>query len=622
MKVLFRSLGFRLALGFGAVFVMMAASAVIAFFQFQQLDAAYNQALEDQAFNIALAGNLAENTAKRDALMRKYILTDDINDYQQAENIGATLQRGLGDIKKVLTTADENAIHERLQGDMLTLNQVQSDVLVAWRTANKERALQRLAEGEVVGARVDVAVNELKVEMIAAADLTAETLAKQTLQAQLYMGALSAAALVLGILFAILTTRQVVRPVRAVADAARRLAAGDLTHSDMQVRSSIAEITEMARSVHLAIGNLREAVAAVADTAQQVAATADQLGSTSEQAAKASQEVAGAVAQIAGRAQEQTTTTHAAAEAMTMLQQSVAQIARGAGEQASGVQEAAEDVDRVMEKVDAVTAGVAVVANASGRASDAAQAGAKVVVQTVGGIRDLRQAVQQAAAQVKSLGDASRQIGEITQVIEEISDQTNLLALNAAIEAARAGEAGRGFAVVADEIRRLAERSVKSAADIGRLLDGIQKGVAGVTRAMEEGTSRASASVTLAESTGKALDEIAAAVAVTHQGMTDIDRAVVTVADSARRMATAMQSVAAVTEENSASAEEMAAGAEQVLGSMSEVSAGAQESAAAAEEVSAAMEEITASSEEIAASAQVLTGASEQLQRLIGRFRM
>ena len=85
---------------------------------------------------------------------------------------------------------------------------------------------------------------------------------------------------------------------------------------------------------------------------------------------------------------------------------------------------------------------------------------------------------------IKTLGEASVEIGKVIKVITSIAQQTNLLALNATIEAARAGEAGKGFAVVANEVKELAKQTAQATEDISQRIEAIQAGSEGAVEAI------------------------------------------------------------------------------------------------------------------------------------------
>jgi len=109
---------------------------------------------------------------------------------------------------------------------------------------------------------------------------------------------------------------------------------------------------------------------------------------------------------------------------------------------------------------------------------------------------------------VRSLGERSKHIGEIVNVINDIADQTNLLALNAAIETARAGEQGRGFAVVADEVRKLAERTAHATSEIGNMIKAIQSEVNNAVDSIETATKKVNVGVELSAHAGGSLKRI------------------------------------------------------------------------------------------------------------------
>lgn len=139
---------------------------------------------------------------------------------------------------------------------------------------------------------------------------------------------------------------------------------------------------------------------------------------------------------------------------------------------------------------------------------DAAEKGAQAVTNSIRGMNDIREQIQETSKRIKRLGESSQEIGEIVELISDITEQTNVLALNAAIQAASAGDAGRGFTVVAEEVQRLAERSGEATKQIAAIVKTIQTDTQDAVSAMESSTRGVVDGAKLSDNAGQALAEI------------------------------------------------------------------------------------------------------------------
>lgn len=268
------------------------------------------------------------------------------------------------------------------------------------------------------------------------------------------------------------------------------------------------------------------------------------------------------------------------ASAATQLSAASEQIATGAEEvaaQAGTVATASEEMAATSTEI-ARNCGMA--ADESRTANDTALAGATVVDGTITAMLQIAEKVKESAQAVGSLGSRSDQIGQIIGTIEDIADQTNLLALNAAIEAARAGDHGRGFAVVADEVRALAERTTKATREIGEMIKAIQNETREVVVAMEERVRDVETGSDEAAKSGEALKEIQDRINAVNMQVS--------------QMATAA-------EQQTATTAEITSNITQITQVVQDTAKGAQESAE---------------------SAAQLASLADELQQMIGQFRI
>jgi methyl-accepting chemotaxis protein len=290
----------------------------------------------------------------------------------------------------------------------------------------------------------------------------------------------------------------------------RRIAAGDLT----------TEVTCAPGDTTSVLAGMKEMQQTLRKMIDEIVRGAEQLSSSSNDLLHASEEVG-----------------------MRSRQQS-----ESASSMAAAVEEMTVSIDQVAENAREAH-------NITVQAADLSKSGTKIIESAATEMHKISEAVQSSSEIIEDLGRQSDQITSIVNTIKEIADQTNLLALNAAIEAARAGEQGRGFAVVADEVRKLAERTTLSTAEIGGMVGKIQNGTRSAVESMQTGVQQASKGVDLASQAGASINEI-------RDGSTRVMDVVNSISDSIREQGTVSSEIAKNIEQIAQMSEESASAVE------------------------------------------------------------
>jgi methyl-accepting chemotaxis protein len=187
---------------------------------------------------------------------------------------------------------------------------------------------------------------------------------------------------------------------------------------------------------------------------------------------------------------------------------SSAEISAASREMLNGIKDQTMKIEGSTTAVTELSASIQHVATNAGKATEVAEGSSKEVTSAVQRMEQIRAAVEDAATKMRDLGESSKRIGNIVEVIRQISEQTSMLALNASIEAAHAGEQGRGFAVVADEVSSLARRVGQSAKDIEALIQTVKEQTQAAIASMDVGTREVGNGSALVTSTLNGLGEL------------------------------------------------------------------------------------------------------------------
>lgn len=297
---------------------------------------------------------------------------------------------------------------------------------------------------------------------------------------------------------------------------------------------------------------------------------------------------------VASSAEELTFSSEEIGMATEHIAFTIEKVAIGSKNQVRSVEKSLEAMNIMSANVQQIAVIAEHVSNTSFETSEKAAEGNSAIQTAVRQIISISETVDELAVTVKALGERSKEIGQITEVITDIAEQTNVLALNAAIEAARAGNHGSGFAVVAGEVRRLAEQSAHSAQEIAQVITKIQDETSNVVQTMEDTTT-----------------EVAEGIGVVHiagQSFEEIRRSVTEVANQIKEVSTAVG--------------QMSSGTGQVAQSVHLIAQVAEETASGSQYVLSNTEEQLASMNEIALSANSLSEMSEQLRMLTGKFNV
>lgn len=558
----FNSLKKKILISFSSVLLLVFLLGLYNSLTIRKLNENTNLVVKEQLSLLIIDEKIALNMSERTSLVRGYLL---YGDNELRDQFKSTVEESINLEKELLELNSSQEVKELIEKKIVwgnTLNRV----FEQYDLGDKERAIEIMAtevvplEREITNGFKSMALKSE--EFLSAKGEEMITNGKTTLAVDIII---SIIAIVLGVLVSVLTARFITKPIVYVADRMKAVASGDLSQPLLEIKSND-EIGQLISATNEMSINTKQLLTKINQVSETVSRQSEELTQTANEVKTGAEQVSTTMEELANGSETQANSVGILADNMGIFTTKVEETNKN-GER---VQKHSEDVLQMTDE------------------------GTELMESSISQMDKINQIVHEAARKMEGLDKQSQEISKLVLVIKDIAAQTNLLALNAAIEAARAGEHGKGFAVVADEVRKLAEQVSISVGDITEIVSTIQVESGITAESLKSGYSEVEKGTSQMRITGETFNKISSSV-------TEMVHSIVVVSENLSMIA-----------ENG----------QEMNGSIDEIASVSEESAAGVEQTAASAQQLSASIEEVAASSSQLALMSEELNKLVGQFKL